>query len=222
MDSADIPPQAITDATEAVARELRKMPGKRDERAEENILRLAFDLATAALDAVLPHLGAPERADRIVSAIFACGSEDCPRPFALYRHQDVTGVSGTGSVAHGVQFADRTVVIRWLGEHPSTVVWASLDDAMKIHGHDGSTRVVWLAAEFSEMAKAEQQAVAAERERCAQLADSVGAIYPLPPTASAVTVNDELVPATAGNVVIWPDGMPAIGLVGCLLRETQP
>ena len=98
--------------------------------------------------------------DRIISAIFACGSEDCPRPFALYRHQDVTGVSGTGSVAHGVQFADGQVVIRWLGASPSTVVWASLDDAMKVHGHDGKTHLVWLAAEFPEILQAEEEAVA--------------------------------------------------------------
>jgi len=96
--------------------------------------------------------------DRVISAIFACSSEDCPRPFALYRHQDVTGVSGTGSVAHGVQFADGQVVIRWLGPSPSTVVWNSLDDAMKVHGHGGKTHVVWLAAEFSEIIKAEEEA----------------------------------------------------------------
>ena len=119
-----------------------------------------------------------EHGRRIVSAIFACGSEDCPRPFALYRHQDVSGVSGVGTVAHGTQFADGQVVIRWLGAFPSTVVWNSLDDAMRVHGHDGKTRVVWLAAEFYPMAEAEAEAVAAERERCAQLAEQVDAQYP--------------------------------------------
>jgi hypothetical protein len=117
------------------------------------------------------------QAERIVSAIFACRAEDCPQPFALYRHQDVTGVSGTGTVAHGVQFADGQVVIRWLGTSPSTVVWNSLGDAMRVHGHDGKTHVVWLAAEFSEMAKAEEGAAAAERERIRQLATSVAAEY---------------------------------------------
>lgn len=67
-----------------------------------------------------------------------------PRVFTLIRYQDVTGVSGDGMVAHGVQFADGTVVLRWNGEHASTVVWGSLDDAMAIHGHDGLTRVAWL------------------------------------------------------------------------------
>lgn len=113
-----------------------------------------------------------QRARRLVSAMFACRSEDCPQPFALHRITDVSGVSGTGSVAHGVQFADGQVVIRWLGETPSTVVWDSLDAAVKVHGHDGKTQVVWLAAPFSEMGKAEEEAAAAERER---LAAQVGA-----------------------------------------------
>jgi hypothetical protein len=104
-------------------------------------------------------------AKAIVSAIFACNSADCPRPFALWRQTDVTGVSGEGTVAHGVQFADGQVVIRWLGKYASTVVWESMDAAMKVHGHDGKTRVVWVASDFSEMALAEQEAATAERER---------------------------------------------------------
>lgn len=67
-----------------------------------------------------------------------------PRGFILLRSVDHTGVSGTGVVAHGVQFYDDTVVLRWLGEHASTVVWKSLDDALAIHGHGGATQVVWL------------------------------------------------------------------------------
>ena len=66
-----------------------------------------------------------------------------PRPFALHRDQDVTGVSGEGTVAYGAQFADGTTVLRWLGDNPSTVIWDSLAAAMRIHGHDGKTRVVW-------------------------------------------------------------------------------
>ena len=68
------------------------------------------------------------------------------RLFALNRQQDVTGVSGSGIVAHGVQLADGTVVLRWMGTYASTVVWDSLDAAMAIHGHDGKTRVIWLTS----------------------------------------------------------------------------
>ena len=111
-------------------------------------------------------------------AIFACRDADCPMPFALYREQDVTGVSGEGTVAHGTQFADGTVVLRWLGKDPSTVVWASLEAAMRVHGHDGRTRVVWLAAPFSEMGVAEREAAAAERERVAVRMEALAANYP--------------------------------------------
>jgi hypothetical protein len=113
---------------------------------------------------------AEQKARRLLSATFACRSGDCPQPFALHRHQDVTGVSGSGTVAHGVQFSDGTVVLRWLGDSASTVVWDSLETAMKVHGHDGKTQVVWLAAPFSEMGLAEKEAAAAERERIARLA----------------------------------------------------
>ena len=63
--------------------------------------------------------------------------------FFLQRDEDVTGVSGTGVVAEGVQFTDGKVAIRWFGVHCSTVVWDSIEDAIAIHGHHGSTRVVW-------------------------------------------------------------------------------
>lgn len=66
------------------------------------------------------------------------------RRFRLRRDQDVTGVSGTGVVAEGVEFADGTVALRWLSETASTAVFASIDDVQKIHGHDGATRVVWV------------------------------------------------------------------------------
>jgi hypothetical protein len=66
------------------------------------------------------------------------------RLFELHRDVDVTGVSGTGVVASGVEFDDGTTVIRWKGETPSTVVWTDLADAEAIHGHVGSTRFVWL------------------------------------------------------------------------------
>lgn len=68
---------------------------------------------------------------------------DFPRPFVLRRAVDHTGVSGTGTVAEGALFTDGTAVIRWRGRHASTVVWASLDDALAVHGHNGDTRAVF-------------------------------------------------------------------------------
>ncbi|WP_442803454.1 hypothetical protein OG411_19200 [Streptomyces pseudogriseolus] len=66
-----------------------------------------------------------------------------PRLFHLERDTDVTGVSGTGRVADGVQWPDGTVALRWIGDRPSTTVWGSVDDVAAIHGHGGATRIVW-------------------------------------------------------------------------------
>jgi hypothetical protein len=66
-----------------------------------------------------------------------------PRPFVLRRAEDVSGVSGCGDVAQGVVFADGTVALRWQSATASTVLWASLDDALAVHGHDGRTRAVF-------------------------------------------------------------------------------
>ncbi len=82
------------------------------------------------------------------------------RRFELHRDVDVSGVSGTGVVADGVQFSRRHLIVFpdgrvcefpagwvrlcWRGEHQSTVLWSSVQDAAAVHGHDGSTRFVWL------------------------------------------------------------------------------
>ena len=69
------------------------------------------------------------------------------RRFALERDHDVTGQSGTGTVAEGVQFTDGRVVMRWYavpGITPTTVLHDSVDNVVSLHGHGGHTRVVWL------------------------------------------------------------------------------
>lgn len=62
------------------------------------------------------------------------------RRFHLVRDHDVSGVSGCGHVAEGVEFSDGTVAIRWGGENRSTVVWESFEAAVAVHGHGGATR----------------------------------------------------------------------------------
>jgi len=66
------------------------------------------------------------------------------RTFQLHRDTDVTGVSGTGVVADGVEFPDGTVVVHWRGVHRSTVIWPSLADVEAVNGHGGATRIVVL------------------------------------------------------------------------------
>jgi hypothetical protein len=63
--------------------------------------------------------------------------------FRLLRHRDLSGVSGTGIVAEGVEFSDGAVAIRWLGEHPSTVAWNDIRHMEAIHGHGGDTEIVF-------------------------------------------------------------------------------
>ncbi|MGW6194823.1 hypothetical protein ACWF0M_01630 [Kribbella sp. NPDC055110] len=70
-----------------------------------------------------------------------------PRRFVLRRSVDVSGVSGTGDVAEGVEWSDGTVALRWRGRWATTVVWDyGLDALLAVHGHDGSTVVRWLDA----------------------------------------------------------------------------
>lgn len=66
-----------------------------------------------------------------------------PRLFHLQRDTDHSGASGTGHVADGVLWPDRTVTLRWRGPMPSTVNWNELAHAQAIHGHDGATRIVF-------------------------------------------------------------------------------
>ncbi|MGY0231274.1 hypothetical protein [Longispora urticae] len=75
-------------------------------------------------------------------------AEDLPRVFALDRHIDVSGVSGTGVVAFGTWYpVTEAVTISWLGEstgHLSVGVYDSLEAVTAIHCHSGATELVWL------------------------------------------------------------------------------
>ncbi|WP_327074468.1 hypothetical protein OG196_32010 [Kitasatospora purpeofusca] len=70
-----------------------------------------------------------------------------PTPYVLRRDVDVSGVSGTGTVAEGCYFsaaAGSVAVTRWRGKRGSTVAWDRARDVEAIHGHGGATRVVLL------------------------------------------------------------------------------
>lgn len=68
-----------------------------------------------------------------------------PRPFVLHRDADVSGVSGTGPVAEGVEFSDGTVALRWLSAWPTSVVFhdRGIEAVRAVHGHSGATRIVY-------------------------------------------------------------------------------
>jgi len=65
------------------------------------------------------------------------------RVFQLVRAEDVSGISGTGTVADGVVFPDGVAVLRWRTAGGSTAVYDSVEDVERIHGHDGRTVLVW-------------------------------------------------------------------------------
>lgn len=68
------------------------------------------------------------------------------RRFRLVRHEDVSGVSGTGVVAHGVQMPDGFVALRWAV--PCMPATWNLFDAIEhlelLNGHKGKTEVEWI------------------------------------------------------------------------------
>jgi hypothetical protein len=73
------------------------------------------------------------------------------RTFRLIRDEDPTGISGTGSVAEGVEFDDGTVAMRWEGPiqrdwgliEPTTVLHPNIANVENLHGHNGVTHIEW-------------------------------------------------------------------------------
>jgi hypothetical protein len=94
-------------------------------------------------------------ADALINALWAAGytfsdrhdpdKHQGPHPFILERTEDVSGVSGIGIVAEGVEFTGGVVALRWLSDWPTSVVFhdKGIDSVVSVHGHDGRTRVVW-------------------------------------------------------------------------------
>lgn len=67
------------------------------------------------------------------------------RRFHMNRTLDVTGTSGTGTVAEGIEFTSGRCVIEWTCEPASSIcIYNSIGELLKIHGHDGATTVEWL------------------------------------------------------------------------------
>jgi hypothetical protein len=66
------------------------------------------------------------------------------RLFYLVRTHDVSGVSGVGDVAEGVEFSSGKVVLSWRTPITSVAVYDSMDEMIAIHSHDGTTTVRWI------------------------------------------------------------------------------
>ncbi len=65
------------------------------------------------------------------------------RRFHFMRLKDASGVSGCGKVAEGVVFSNGRVALEWLSSRASTALYDSLSDVEAIHGHEGSTKIVF-------------------------------------------------------------------------------
>lgn len=75
------------------------------------------------------------------------------RRFEFVRHEDESGVSGTGVVAVGVEFPSGYCEIEWLNDENNRVETemnghasypGGIEDVREVHGHGGSTEVQYL------------------------------------------------------------------------------
>ena len=65
------------------------------------------------------------------------------RRFYLDRDADISGTSGLGRVAEGVELPDGRVILWWTGAPHSIGFYGSLAEMEAVHGHGGDTRVTW-------------------------------------------------------------------------------
>lgn len=65
------------------------------------------------------------------------------RKFHIERHEDVSGLSGTGIVAVGVMYPTGLCIMEWVTPIKSLGQYHSIADLEALHGHEGRTKVVW-------------------------------------------------------------------------------
>jgi hypothetical protein len=71
------------------------------------------------------------------------------RRFYLNRTDDVSGVSGVGQVARGIEFDDGSVAMQWATSHKSIGLYWSIEHVIDIHGHDGRATVDFVDEDFN-------------------------------------------------------------------------
>lgn len=65
------------------------------------------------------------------------------RRFHLKREEDVSGISGTGRVAEGVEFSNGVCALTFLSPLQCANFYANIKTVEGVHGHDGKTKIVW-------------------------------------------------------------------------------
>ena len=66
------------------------------------------------------------------------------KKFVIKRHQDLIGKSGTGNVAHGVQFESGKVVLHWNGNINSIVIHDNIENVINIHCLNLQSVIEWI------------------------------------------------------------------------------
>lgn len=64
--------------------------------------------------------------------------------FRFKRTEDVSGISGTGIVAEGVEFTNGKVVMCWLSSVSSLSIFNNIKELELIHGHEGRATIEWM------------------------------------------------------------------------------
>lgn len=65
------------------------------------------------------------------------------RTFYLMRHNDINGLSGIGIVAVGCVYPNGKAHMQWVSFKSSFEMHDSIDALIDIHGHHGSTELIW-------------------------------------------------------------------------------
>ena len=63
------------------------------------------------------------------------------RDFQLDRVKDISGISGTGLVAEGIEFTDGQVVLRWYNTG-SLTIFKNMQQLRQVHCAGGHTRII--------------------------------------------------------------------------------
>ena len=69
------------------------------------------------------------------------------RRFQLHRKEDISGISGVGVVAEGIEWTNGRVTVCWLGTYAIVSSADNIHIIEAVHGHHGATTVEWLDRE---------------------------------------------------------------------------
>lgn len=65
------------------------------------------------------------------------------KTFFLQRDIDISGVSGTGIIAHGVILPSGKVVMEWITTHGSIAIYENINEVQVLHAHKGTTHLIY-------------------------------------------------------------------------------